>query len=155
VLRVNVTATNSRGSTVATSATTGIVAPANPASGGGHAISVTQVSPPQRLIVDNVKFSPSVMTSRASVTARFHVSDTRGFSIQGALVYALALPYGWTGNAPEVATDNTGWATITLQPSAAMPMRPGALVIFVRARKAGDNLLAGVSTRRLVQVSIR
>jgi hypothetical protein len=30
----------------------------------------------------------------------------------------------------------------------------GALVIFVRARKPGDNLLAGVSTRRLVQEGV-
>jgi hypothetical protein len=36
-----------------------------------------------------------------------------------------------------------------------MPLRPGELVLFVRARKPGDNLLAGVSTRRLVQAAIR
>ena len=87
--------------------------------------------------------------------ARFHVSDTRGFSIQGALVYALGLPYGWTSAAAEVPTDSSGWATIALTPTANMPLRPGALVIFVRARKPGDNLLAGVSARRLVQESIR
>ncbi len=113
------------------------------------------VSPPNRLIVDNVKFEPSLLASRAAFTARFHVSDTRGFAIQGALVYALGLPYGWVGNAAEVTTDASGWATISMQPTGAMPLRPGALVIFVRARKPGDNLLAGVSTRRLVQVSIR
>ena len=28
-------------------------------------------------------------------------------------------------------------------------------MMFVRARKPGDNLLAGVSTRRLVQVTVR
>jgi hypothetical protein len=83
------------------------------------------------------------------------VSDTRGFSIQGALVYALGLPYGWMRSAPEVTTDSTGWATIPINPTASMPLRTGALVIFVRARKPGDPLLAGVSTRRLVQVSIR
>jgi len=110
---------------------------------------------PNRLIIDGVKFAPTVLTSRAPAVARFHVSDPRGFSIQGALVYALGLPYGWTRNGPEVATDNTGWATITMSPTANMPLRNGALVVFVRARKAGDNLLAGVSTRRLVQVSIR
>src|SRR5579872_2445957 len=155
VLRADVTASNGRGSTLATSQETGIVAPATPAGGSGHVLAVAQVSLPNRLVIDNVKFAPSVLTSRAAVVARFHVSDTRGFSIQGALVYALGLPYGWTGNAPEAATDNTGWATITLQPTASMPLRPGALVLFVRARKTGDSLLAGVSTRRLVQVSIR
>jgi hypothetical protein len=110
---------------------------------------------PNLLIVDGVKFAPAVLTSRAPATARFHVSDTRGFSISGAVVYALGLPYGWTRNAPEVTTDATGWATIPINPTTNMPLRPGALVIFVRARKPGDNLLSGVSTRRLVQVSIR
>ena len=152
VLRANVTATNSKGSTVATSQEVGPIAPAVV---GGHTISIMQVSLPNRLIVDNVKFAPAVITSRAPVVARFHVSDTRGFSIQGALVYALGLPYGWARNAPEVVTDSTGWATITMSPTANMPLRNGALVIFVRARKPGDDLLAGVSTRRLVQVSIR
>jgi Ig domain of plant-specific actin-binding protein len=155
VLRVNVTATNSRGSTVATTPETDIVAPATPAGGAGHTISVTKVSLPNRLVVDRVKFSPFVLRSRHAFVARFHVSDTRGFSIQGALVYALGLPYGWTHNAPELATDNTGWATIQMRPTRNLPLRPGALVVFVRARKPGDNLLAGVSTRRLVQVSIR
>ena len=102
VLRANVTATNSKGSTVATSQETGPIAPAVV---GGHAISISQVSLPNRLIVDNVKYAPTVITSRAPVVARFHVSDTRGFSIQGALVYALGLPYGWTHNGPEVVTD--------------------------------------------------
>jgi hypothetical protein len=152
VLRVNVTATNSKGSTTATSQETGIVVPATV---GSHTISVTQVSLPNRLIVDGVKFSPATLTSRAPAVARFHVSDTRGFSVQGALVFALGLPYGWVRNAPEVTTDGTGWATLTLSPTTNMPLRRGALVVFVRARKPGDNLLAGVSTRRLVQVSIR
>jgi len=152
VLRAIVTATNSKGSTAATSEATGIIAPATT---GSRAISITQVSLPNRLIIDGVKFAPTVLTTRAPAVARFHVSDTRGFSIQGALVYALGLPYGWTRNGPEVATDGTGWATITMSPTANMPLRNGALVVFVRARKPGDNLLAGVSTRRLVQVSIR
>ena len=152
VLRAIVTATNSKGSTVATSQQTGVI---SPAVSGSRAISVSQVSLPNQLIIDGVKFAPTVLTSRAPAVARFHVSDTRGFSIQGALVYSLGLPYGWTHNSPEVATDSTGWATITLSPTANMPLRNSALVVFVRARKPGDNLLAGVSTRRLVQVSIR
>jgi hypothetical protein len=154
-VRVNVTAKNSHGTTLATTPETALITPAK-ASSGSSAISVAQVSLPNRLVVNGIQFSPNPIHDRSPVTARFHVVDTRGFAIQGALVYALGLPYGWTFNAAEVATDASGWATITLRPTARMPIgRPGALVIFVRARKPGDNLLAGVSTRRLVQDRIR
>ena len=62
--------------------------------------------------------------------------------------------HGWTQNAPEQPTDTSGWATITIIPTAAMP-RVASLVMFVRVRKPGDNLLTGVSNRRLVQLRIR
>ena len=113
------------------------------------------MSLPNRLVIDNVKFSPSPAVSRGPITASFHVSDTRGFSISGALVYAIGLPYGWVFGSPETTTDSTGWATIQIHPTRNMPLRRGDLVMFVRARKAGDNLLAGVSTRRLVQEPIK
>ena len=154
-VRVNVVAKNTHGTTLASSAETGLVAPAKSTSGGA-AISVAQVSLPNRLVINAVQLSPNPIQTRSPIVARFHVSDTRGFAIQGALVYALGLPYGWTFNAAEAPTDASGWATITLRPTANMPIgRPAALVIFVRARKPGDDLLAGVSTRRLVQDRIR
>jgi hypothetical protein len=152
-MRVEVTATNARGSTSVFSDTTGVVAaPAPPAT----TIAIQNVALPDRLVINAVSFSPNPVVSRnAPITARFHVADTKGLSVQGALVYALGLPYGWTYNAPEQPTDTSGWATITIQPTRAMPLRRGGdLVLFVRARKPGDNLLAGVSTRRLVQVGI-
>jgi hypothetical protein len=152
VLRANVTATNSQGATTATSPETNVVSPAQ---SGSHTLSVAQVSLPNQLIIDSVKFNPTVLTSRSTFAARFHVVDNRGFSIQGALVYAIGLPYGWSHASPEATTDATGWATISMTPTRAMPLRSNALVVFVRARKPGDSLLAGVSTRRLVQVSIR
>jgi hypothetical protein len=152
-IRAIVTASNSSGSSSATTAETDLIAPAKSAQGA--AIAVTQVSLPNRLIVDQVQFSPNPARSRAPITGRFHVSDTRGFSISGALVYVLGLPYGWVYPAAETVTDGTGWATISLQPTRNMPLRPGDLVLFVRARKPGDNILAGVSTRRLVQEGIR
>jgi hypothetical protein len=152
-MRVRVTASNSRGSHSATSAQTALIAPSK---SGGAAISVATIALPDRLIVDRVQFTPNPLQSRRAFTARFHVTDSRGFAIQGALVYALGLPYAWLANAPEIQTDGSGWATITMRPTSAMPLtRGGALVIFVRARKPGEDLLAGVSTRRLVQVGIR
>jgi hypothetical protein len=152
-VRVDVTAKNASGSTLASSAETGLIAPGKTTQ--GTAIAVAQVALPNRLIIDRVSFTPNPLRSHSSFTARFHVSDTRGFSIQGAMVYALGLPYNYAFGAPEVATDGTGWATITMRPTGNLPLRPGAkLVIFVRARKPGENLLAGVSTRRLVQENV-
>jgi hypothetical protein len=152
-MRVEVTARNRHGSTSVFSSPTAVVAaPAPPAT----SIAVARVSLPDRLVIDRVGFSPNPIVSRtAPITARFHVSDTKGLSVQGALVYALGLPYGWVYGAPEQPTDANGWATIAIQPTRNMPLRPGDLVLFVRARKPGDNLLAGVSTRRLVQAAIR
>jgi hypothetical protein len=149
-LLVQVTAKNATGSSTANTAETGLIAPSKSAQGGA-AIQVSQVSLPNQLIIDGVKFSPSPATTRGIITARFHVSDTRGFSIAGAQVFVLGLPYGWVYGSPEQPTDSTGWATIQIRPTRNMPLRRGDLVMFVRARKPGDSLLAGVSARRLVQ----
>jgi hypothetical protein len=149
-LRVRVTARNAVGQDTATSGQTGAIL----ASTGGSAIPVALVSLPARLLISDVKFAPARLTSRAPFVARFRVVDTQRRPVAGALVYALGLPYAWLRSAPEVATDNEGWATVTLHPTASLP-RQSSLVLFVRARKPGDNLLAGVSTRRLVQVTVR
>jgi hypothetical protein len=162
-VRVQVTAINGGGSTaaqsiaylvasapVAAGAPSGLIALGN----GVSSIAVTAVSLPQRLIISGVSFSPSRVTSRAPFTARFRVTDTRGYAVRGALVYIVTLPYGLTAPAAEVTTDNSGYATITVRPTSAFPLRRGALVMFVRARKPGGDLLAGISTRRLVQVLI-
>jgi hypothetical protein len=149
-LLVQVTAKNATGSSTANTAETGLIAPSKSAQGGA-AIQVSQVSLPNQLIIDGVKFSPSPATTRGIITARFHVSDTRGFSIAGAQVFVLGLPYGWVYGSPEQPTDSTGWASIQIRPTRNMPLRRGDLVMFVRARKPGDSLLAGVSARRLVQ----
>jgi hypothetical protein len=150
-LRVSVTAGNPKGSGTATSGQTPVVAAVS-GGGGGSAVPVSQVSLPNRLLVQQAKFRPAVLHSRAPFTARFRVVDTQGRPIAGALVYILGLPYGWVRSAPEVATGADGWATLTLSPTSALPRR-SSIVIFVRARKPGDSLLAGVSTRRLVQVT--
>jgi hypothetical protein len=52
-----------------------------------------------------------------------------------------------------VKTDQAGWATMTITPTRLLPLANGYLLtMFVRARKTGDNILAGVSTRRLISV---
>ena len=143
-----VTARNARGAATAISAQTGLVV-------AGQVLDVAQISLPNTLVIDAVRFSPNPLRSRLTpIVARFHVSDARGFAIAGALVYALGVPYGWVRNAPEAMTDGAGWATVVMRPGASMPKR-GALVVFVRARKPGESLLGGVTARRLVQEGIR
>ena len=158
-LRVVVTAHNAQGTTAATSAQTAAVTSPGPPGAidiGGGKISVpaSSVTLPNRLIVDGVQFQPSRLHGRASFLGRFHVSDVNGHSVRGALVYALGLPYSWVQSSTEVATGQDGWASITITPSAKLPTSRGhALVIFVRARVQGQPVLAGSSSRRLVQVT--
>ena len=154
-MRVEVQAKNAYGSSYVYTPLTSVVAPPKTTQ-SATTVAVNDVSLPDRLVIDRVSFSPNPLRSRDTpVYARFHVSDLHGLSVQGALVYALGLPYGWTYNAPEQATDANGWVTLVIRPTRNMPLRRGDLVMFIRARKPGDNLLAGVSTRRLVQVGIR
>jgi hypothetical protein len=119
----------------------------------GSVVSVTSVSLPQRLVIDRVQFVPNPVRSReADIVLRVHVSDTRGFGVSGALVFARSTPLVTT-TPPEQATGADGWVTLTLAPRPDFPLRPRHNVqFFVRARKGGESVLAGVSTRRLVQV---
>lgn len=158
-LRAQVTASNAGGSTAAVSAQTAVVGAAVGGRialpGGGHSVPAASVSPPQRLIVSTVRFAPARIAKRTPFEASFRVTDTNGDAVRGALVYAVALPYGLIAQAPETQTDASGFAVIRLLPTAKLPLRRGSVQFFVRARKAGDPLLAGVSTRRLVQVLVR
>jgi hypothetical protein len=151
-----VRATNAKGTTTAEARPSGVVGGTVPPPAG--AIPITQVSSPDRLIVDKLTWSPSFIHSRSqALVGRFHVSETlHGKSVAGAVVYALGVPFGWLSNAPEAVTDGSGWATVTFSILPGLPLKHGTyVVVFVRARKPGENLLAGVSTRRLVSVQVR
>jgi hypothetical protein len=166
-LRVRVTATNDAGSATSVSRPTPVVVassnplpPGSPAGavrlpGGLTSVPASSVALPNRLVISQVQFDPTVIRSRAPFIGRFRVTDTRGFVVRDALVYVLGVPYSRIGQAPEQATNMEGWAQIQLAPTARLPLRNGYyIVMFVRARKQGDNLLAGVSSRRLVQVRV-
>jgi hypothetical protein len=65
------------------------------------------------------------------------------------------MPKGWVRTTRKVVTGRNGWAQFTFRPKRAMPHRRGSMYLLLRARKPGDSLLAGVSSRRLVQIKIR
>ncbi len=158
-LRVRVTATNSAGTAHAVSAPTAVIKtiPITGCPAGSGPVSVTQVSLPARLVIDQMQYTPSIVhRSTTQLVARYHVSDTCGQSVSGALVYSTGVPYHQLNNAPEQTTDANGWATITFQTLSGFPTDPHQqlLAIFVRARKPGENPLHGISVRRLVSVPV-
>lgn len=161
-LRVQVAATDKDGSSQAVSATSRDVVPrgadptVRPAGAqrlqdGTYSIPVTSVALPDRLNIARVEFQPSVIRSRVPFTGRFRIMDTRGYAVRDALVYVAGVPFARVSTPPETKTDVNGWATVQLTPTAQMPLRNGYfLTMFVRARKEGGDLLAGISSRRLV-----
>ncbi|HST25923.1 MAG TPA: hypothetical protein VLJ76_08020 [Gaiellaceae bacterium] len=157
-LRVRVTARNPFGSTSATSVPTAAVsATANGCPIGVKVVSVSQISLPARLVVDAMHFTPSVLRlDSRQLVARIHVSDTCNQSVQGALVYVAGVPYNQIDAPPTAVTDSTGWATLSFQMLAGYPVTHSQqlLALFVRASKPGENVLAGISTRRLVSVPV-
>jgi hypothetical protein len=157
-LRVRVTAKNQFGKTSATTVPTAVVsATANGCPIGLKNVLIAQVGMPARLVLDAMRSDPVVLSKHTqSVVIHFHVSDTCGQNVQGALVYATAVPYNQLDSPPEAVTDADGWARLEFHMRAGYPVSHSQqlLALFVRARKGGENPLAGVSTRRLFSLHV-
>jgi hypothetical protein len=150
-IRASVTAVNANGPTSATSGQTGVVAASYPT---GSKVDAKQVTPPNRLIVDSVKYSANPIRSRTTPTRmQVRITDSHQNAVQNALVFVQGLPYSRVAAMPEVRTDANGFATVTLQAGQFFP-RKGYIVLFVRARVEGQDILGGTSSRRLVQVTV-
>jgi hypothetical protein len=174
-LRSQVTATNPAGSTVVSSNPTAAVPgappvpptstppPPPPPTGAGcpagkGVAQVSAVSSPARLIVDRQLVAPTAIprASGQDVVVRYRVSDTCGQPVQGALVYATAVPFGQLATPPEAATGPTGFVSLSFRTLSGFPLgrNQRSVEIFVRARKPGENLLTGISARRLFAIPI-
>ena len=171
-IRVQVTGKNTDGTDTATSVPSGVIAAASatpapsPApsgngcpklAAGASAVAVSDVSAPARLQVDQMQANPSVITAGTKAfTVKFHVSDTCGSAVKGAQVYATGVPYNMLSIPSQQQTDDSGWVTMQFNTLRGFPATPhqGLLVMFVRASKQGDPILAGISTRRLVSFRV-
>ena len=166
-IRVRVTAQNADGRTTATSVPTAVIreAPVTPpppsTTGcdrpGSGAIPVAELAPPVRLLVDRQEVSPSVVGgSTDTVVARFRVSACNGKPVSGALVDVTAVPYNQFSVPSEQPTGDDGWAELRMNRLRGYPasQKQQLLVMFVRARKSGESLLGGISTRRLVSFPV-
>jgi hypothetical protein len=162
-LRVAVTGTDATGPNTVVSAQTAAVtaAPAPPATGcptdkSAGPVNVSQISPPAHLVIDKQQSTPAVIgRSTQSIVLRFHISACGGRSVVGALVYQTPTPYQQFSEG-EQPTGPDGWATLRLHRLRYFPAakQQQLLIVFVRARKAGEDLLGGISARRLVSFKV-
>jgi hypothetical protein len=154
---VQVKAHNSAGDGFADSLPTDTVRASQQQPSTSNTMSIASVALPDRLIVDRVQFAPNVVTSHSQpLVLRVHVSETmHGKAVSGAIVQGMAVPFNRLSSESEVTTGSDGWATLTYRVLPTFQLRRGNLVVmFVRARKADDSILAGVSTRRLISVRV-
>lgn len=163
-LRVRVTASNAAGSATAASNATAVIAqpaappPATGCPAGTGGIRIDQLRQPARLSIAGQQMSPPVATrSTFQLTVQIRVTACGGRPVQGALVYTAAVPYNQFTVPAEQATRADGWATLTMRRLRGYPASRAQqlLVMFVRARKANENPLGGVSTRRLISFPVR
>jgi hypothetical protein len=111
--------------------------------GGKYSVPVESVSLPARLVVAGASLAkPATLTVR--------VTDSRGYAVRGALVQVVA-PYGYVAGVKETATGADGTVALPLTPKA---QHPRVVVLYVRVRKAGDDVLAGVTASRLVSIRL-
>ena len=89
-----------------------------------------------------------------SITTKITACGNR--PVQGALVYAAAVPFNQFTVAPEVQTDANGSATVNEPQLSGYPAsaRQQLLAVFLRARKTGEPQGQGVATSRLVSFKV-
>ena len=117
---------------------------------------VAEITPPARLQITGFQvLSGPINAHTNSFTLKVRVGSTCSVKIKGAIVYATAVPYNQFGVPAEETTGNDGTAILVFHRAGNYPAstKQGQLTLFIRARKPGEDPLAGISSRRLVAVS--
>jgi hypothetical protein len=150
-LRVTVTAKNAQGQASATSAPTAIVRGSTSCPAGTGTVQVGDVAAPARLQIGQPSMTPAIVTrSTRTIQLRFKVTSCSGRPVQGAVLFAPAIPYNqFTPGQGTTGADGTVTVTESRQTGFPASRRQQLLAVFARATKPGEPLLAGVSTRRL------
>ncbi|HUF01070.1 MAG TPA: hypothetical protein VMN35_01470 [Gaiellaceae bacterium] len=160
-MRIDVTARNAIGSRTVRSTESAIVSEPLPSGAirlpsGEVSIPASSVPSSHRLVVWQVRFAPSPVTSRVNpIAVSVRVTDTRGFVVRDAFVFVRATPRVTSGGDRQ-RTAEDGWIVYQLVPNRNFPQpRSGFNVqFFVKAYRDGDPPLAGVAAYRLVQVRL-
>jgi hypothetical protein len=152
-VRIAVTATNADGSTQFVSAPSALVPGTGGCPTGTGTIQIADLQQPARLNIAAATITPKLVTlGTHTIQLHIRVTACNGRPVQGALVFATPIPYNQFAG-PEKTTGADGTVTLTQKRRAGFPARrrrQHLLAVFVRARKSGEPLLGGVSTRRTV-----
>jgi hypothetical protein len=122
---------------------------------GTTSVLVDNVTLPDRLVVQSATFSPATIKPGGTVTAHIVISDAFNHPVSGALVQVIPLPYGAVNRPVEVATGGDGSASVTLTAGSHLASAGKLVGLYIQARKSGDNILAGVTGTRLVNLSVK
>ena len=103
-----------------------------------------------------VTFNATTVRSRTKpILMQLVVKDTRGYLVRDAIVFVRGVPEKRVHAIGEVRSNARGIALVKLKPTKLLPLHDGGrLTIFTRARKAGEPVNGGVSTRRLVSLRL-
>ena len=116
---------------------------------------IADIAPPARTqIVAFDVLSGPINKQTQTFTLKVRVGSTCSVNIKGASVYVTAVPYNQFSIPEEELTGDDGTATLVFRRDANFPAssKQQQLTLFIRATKPGEDILAGVSTRRLVAV---
>ena len=158
-LRSVVTGTNTDGKDSSTSVPTAVVGTAPASNGcpsGTGAVKIADLSPPARLQIDQQTTAPALITgSTNQIITHVRITACSGRPVEGALVEIQVTPYNqFAGSTGTTVADGT--VNITLNRQAAFPAssKQQLLVMFVKARKNGEDPLGGISNGRLVSFPV-
>jgi len=153
-VRVKVLAKNNAGESAGLAHPTAIVK--EQGGGGGSSVAASSLVAGDRLVVNQVHFSPNPVTSQSTpIKVRIEIKDDKGKLVRGALVSMVSTPVVTSSPTP-AETDSNGTVAYTIQPESDFPIRNGYSVQFyVKAYRQGDPTLGGVAGARLVQVGTK
>ena len=123
---------------------------------GTGGVKIADLSPPARLQIDQQTTAPSLITgSTNQIILHARITACSGRPVEGALVEVQVTPYNqFAGQQGTTVADGT--VNVTLNRQAAFPAssKQQLLVMFVKARKNGEDPLGGISNGRLVSFPV-